>query len=222
MGAPVIAVPVIASFFDVKIAVALMVLPNFSTNIWQLWTYRSNSIPGMFRWVFAIAGAVGAILGTVMLVNFAASTLKAMIAAAVLGYVFLRVSRPNFAISTTLANRLAIPMGTLAGVLQGAAGVSAPVSVSFLNAMNLSRAVFIPTISLFFVAMTLVQIPLLVAVKVMTPQVLLLGIAALVPLSIGMPIGALAAKSISAKAFDRLVLILLVGLSLKLIADAVL
>ena len=111
-------------------------------------------------------------------------------------------------------------MGALGGVLQGAAGISAPVSVSFLNAMQLSRRVFIPTISLFFAATTAVQVPLLLAAGVMTPTILLIGVTALVPLFLGMRIGGWLAKSISARSFDRLILLMLAALTVKLSTDA--
>lgn len=220
MGSPIIAVPVMASIIDVQFAVALMVLPNLSTNVWQLWSYRRGRMAGRFPWLFALGGGIGVALGTVMLVQFAPETLKLIVAASVLLYVGLRLSRPDLTISQAMSVRLAAPLGTLAGLLQGAAGISAPISVSFLNAMKLSREVFIPTISLFFAVMTAVQIPLLAAVGVMTPEVVLLGAAALAPLFLGMPIGAWAARSISPKAFDRVILVVLVLLALKLFYDA--
>ncbi len=219
MGSPVIAVPVMASFVDVRIAVALMVLPNLATNLWQLWAFREGRMSGWLPWLFALGGGLGVALGTVMLLQFSAEMLKLIIAAAVLIFVGLRVSKPHFTISPRLATPLAGPLGVGAGVLQGAAGISAPISVSFLNAMQLPRAVFIPTISLFFTAMTLVQIPMLSAAGVITAEIALLGAAALAPLFLGMPIGALAAKSISPQGFNRLIQVMLVLLALKLLVD---
>ena len=40
-------------------------------------------------------------------------------------------------------------MGAGGGVLQGSAGLSAPVSITFLNSMKLERNQFIPTISVY-------------------------------------------------------------------------
>ncbi|WP_424988800.1 sulfite exporter TauE/SafE family protein [Microbulbifer sp. S227A] len=222
MGSPVVAVPVMASFFDVQLAVALMVVPNLSTNIWQLWTFRQDRIPGRFPWLFALAGAVGVALGTGMLVTFASGKLKLIVAGAVLAYVSLRLLSPNLAVSRALADRLAAPLGAAAGLLQGAAGISAPISVSFLNAMQLSRAVFIPTISLFFSMTAAIQVPLLFLAGVMTPAVLALGAAALVPQLLGMRIGGRLARSVSPRSFDRMILVVLLLLAAKLMADALL
>lgn len=220
MGAPVVAVPVMVSFIDVRVAVALMVFPNMITNLWQLWAYRAHRLPGSLPMVFAIAGAVGAAIGSLILTSVSANSLKILVAVAVMLYVALRLLRPNFALSIANAKRLAAPIGIIAGILQGAAGVSAPVSASFVSALRLSREIFIVTISLFFVAMTIVQIPLLSAMNVMTPQVIVLSLAALAPLLIGMPIGGQLAKLLSPKLFDRIILGVLTLLALKLIFDA--
>ena len=52
-------------------------------------------------------------------------------------------------------------MGSAGGVLQGSAGLSAPVSITFLNSMKLERNQFIPTISVYFGVMSVFQIPTL-------------------------------------------------------------
>ncbi|WP_323764862.1 sulfite exporter TauE/SafE family protein [Marinovum sp.] len=220
LGAPVIAVPVLASVFDVKLAVALMVLPNLTSNLWQVRQFRASQVPGRFPWVFAGAGALGAVLGTGLLIWLASDTLKLILSAAVLAYVGLRLARPGFILSPLRAGRLAAPVGLVGGMLQGAAGISAPASVSFLNAMQLARPVFISTISLFFAATTAMQLPLLIAAGVMTPAVLVVGMLAGAPLFLGMRIGGRLVGAISPRAFDRMILVLLVGLAFKLAGDA--
>jgi hypothetical protein len=83
MGSPVIAVPVMASFFDVRLAVVIMVIPNLLTNLWQLYNFRNDQLPGGLKWVFATAGCIGALLGTMMLANFPAEVLIIIVATAV-------------------------------------------------------------------------------------------------------------------------------------------
>ncbi|MEM1237402.1 MAG: sulfite exporter TauE/SafE family protein [Pseudomonadota bacterium] len=221
MGSPVLAIPVMASFFDVRLAVVIMVVPNLMTNLWQLWTYRAHRLSGAFPYVFAGAGMVGTFLGTVVLVLVSQAFLKLLVAGAVIVYVGLRLARPDFALGDRAARALAIPMGAIAGALQGAAGLSAPVSVSFLNAMRLGREVFIVTISLLFVGMSLVQIPMLTALGLMTAETALLGAAALSPLLAGMPVGGFLAARLSPERFDRIVIVVLVGLALKLVIDVI-
>ena len=56
----------------------------------------------------------------------------------------------------------------------------------------------------------------------MTPQIAALSGAAMVPLLGGMPIGAWLARRISKESFDKIILVLLGVIALKLIYDAIL
>ena len=216
MGVPIIAIPVMAGFFDVRLAVVLMVVPSLLTNIWQLWQYRAQKLSGL-AWRLALAGGAGTIVGNGLLATMPARFLTLAVAFAVLGYVALRLARPAFALSPDRARRIVIPVGTAAGILQGAAGISAPLSVSFLNATRPERPVFISSIALFFAMMCVVQLPTLALLGLFTPQILTLSALTIVPLFCFMPVGAYLARAISPKAFDRLILGTLLGLAIKLI-----
>ncbi|MEQ5868881.1 sulfite exporter TauE/SafE family protein [Sagittula sp. NFXS13] len=218
-GGPVVAVPVIALFFDVPTAVSVMVLPNFCTNLLQTISYRSSLPGGAFAWLFAGGGLVGAWLGTVMLAHVAPHILLMMVAIMVLLYVAFRLARPDWTLGRGTADRTVLPAGVLAGVLQGATGLSAPVSITFLNAMRLERVVFAATISLFFLAMTLIQIPTMIWYELLTPVRALASAAALVPLMGAMPLGAWLARRLDKATFDRVILLLLTVIALKLLAD---
>jgi len=220
-GAPVVAVPVIAAFFDVRLAVIIMATPNCLTNIRQLWQYWPHRMHDGLDVRFAVSGAAGAILGTIFLATLPIRILTLGIALAVTAYIALRVMHPNFRVSRSRAWRWALPAGIAAGTLHGAAGISAPVSVSFLNAMRLERPTFIATISVFFFAMSLVQLPTLAVTGLMTAELFALSLLAVLPILAFMPIGAWLAKKLSAEGFDRLVLIMLSVLAMRLLYVAV-
>lgn len=217
MGGPVVAVPMLAVVFDVQTAVAIYAVPNFVTNLWQAWAYRAEHLPGNFGLVFAAAGLVGAGLGTLMLVGLPPDALLIMIGVVVLGYVALRLLHPGWSLDHGTARRIAVPAGVSAGVLQGAVGLSAPLSVTFLSAMRLERGAFIATISGFFIAMSLSQLPLLTAFGLMTGERVLYGFGALAIMLLCMPIGAALARRISRETFDRVVLAILAVISVRLL-----
>jgi uncharacterized protein len=52
---------------------------------------------------------------------------------------------------------LAVPVGATAGILQGATGMPTPISVTFLNALQLDRRVLKGTIAVSFNALTILQ-----------------------------------------------------------------
>ncbi|WP_425070335.1 TSUP family transporter [Sagittula sp. S175] len=93
-------------------------------------------------------------------------------------------------------------------------------SITFLNAMKPDRAVFVATISLFFLAMTLVQIPAMAWYGLLTPTLALGSAAALVPLLAAMPLGAVLAKRLPKEVFDKAILLLLADVACKLLWDA--
>lgn len=219
-GAPIIAVPLIASLADVRLAVLVMIVPNLFANLWQTTRYYHARPAGPLPWVFALTGCVGAVLGTVLLVRLDERWLMLGVALAVLAYVALRTVIPDLRLSPRLAQRLAAPVGLVGGILQGAAGFSSPVSVSFLNAVRLERPAFIATISIFFATITIVQIASLTAGGLIHLDTLLLSLAACAPLLMAMPIGTWIARRMSPQQFDRLVLGMLVILAARLLWSA--
>lgn len=219
-GAPLLAVPAIAAVVDVQFAVAIMVIPNLITNLWQMWQYRAQQPGRRFLVLIVVGGMVGVAIGTWLLTALPTRTLTIGIALVVLIYVAMRLARPHWRIGKRLAEILALPAGFAGGALQGATGISAPVSITFLNAIGLARPVFIFTISTLFVTFVLVQIVALGFVGILTLELAGLSLFAVIPLLGAMPIGAALAKRLPAWMFDRLILILLAGLSVKLLFDA--
>jgi uncharacterized membrane protein YfcA len=218
-GTPVIAIPVMAAYFDVQIAVIIMAAPNFTTNLTQLVHYRHAHLPDKFAVKFGAAGAVGAIAGTAILATAPQDALGLLVAVSVILYIVLRLARPEFRVSSGTALGLVVPMGVSGGILQGAAGISAPIAVSFANAIGLSRETFIATISAFFFAMALVQLPALYFFGLLNWNLLFLSVGAIVPQLMFMPVGNWIAKRLPPKGFDRLVLTLLTILALRLIYE---
>lgn len=220
-GAPVLAIPALAMLYDVKLAVAIMMVPNLVTNIWQLHQHHKNLLPNQFVWSFALSGAFGALMGSWFLATLPQSTLSFIVAIGVFAYVAFRLLRSTWVLSYSYALKICIPVGLVAGTLQGASGISAPISLSFFNAMRLERAVFIASISVYFIAMTLVQIPALMALGIMHAVHFLSGTLALIPILLFMPVGQMLARRFSRDLFDRIMQVLLLCLAIKLMIDNV-
>ena len=219
-GAPILAVPALAAVFNVKLAVVIMMMPNLLPNVWQCWRFRADRLPNNFAWIFAVAGAAGAFVGTVMLAALPHETLSLIVAMGVFGYVVLRLTKPGWKLAFQTGMRFAAPAAFLAGILQGSSGISAPVSISYLNALRMKRETYIFTISVFFTAMTLVQLPAQAYFGMLSPLLLGLSLAAVVPILAFMPVGAALARRLSPVAFDRAILLLLTVLAFKLVYEA--
>lgn len=219
-GTPVVVIPIMSIYFDVPYAVAAFALPALASNIWQGWQYRHNIADKGFVLRLAGAAATGAFVGTLLLAALPAETLSIIVALLALFYVGFRLMKPDWALDYGIARAIAAPAGFLAGILQGAAGISAPISVTYLHAIHLPRERFIPTISAMFASMSIVQLPALAGVGIMSWEIFMISIVACVPLFLGMPIGAALVKRIGAKTFDRMIMVLLFVIALMLIADS--
>ncbi len=220
-GLPVVAVPVLASFFDVPFAIAIMAVPVVVTNIWQLWQFRHERMGlGWLAGLCVMAG-IGIAVGTWLLASLSADILGIVLAVVVVGYIVVRLTRPHWAIPMSLASRVAPAVGFVSGMLQGATGISAPVSITFLASLGFSRPQFVFAISTLFVSFSAVQVPSLIVAGILTWQRLLLSMLALVPVLLAMPVGGWIGERMSREAFDRIVLVMLAVIAAKLVYDAV-
>lgn len=221
-GLPIIAIPTIAAFYDIRVAVALLVIPNFVTNAWQIGKYRAHNSKQGFAVKFAISGIAGAGIGTLLLAYLPLAMLNFIIAIVVFTYIGLRLFNPEFQLSMAIMQKWVLFAGSCAGVLQGAVGLSSPITITFLHAARLPRPTFIYIVSLFFAGMSVIQLPLQSVLGLMTLELAILSVLALVPIFIGLPIGDRIGKSLSTHVFDRLILILLTVLAIKMLADVTL
>jgi len=221
VGTPLIAIPVIAALYDVRVAVVLMVIPNFWTNIWQIFKYKENNIHPSFNRNLAVSGFIGAGIGTALLAFLPLSLLSLLISLVVFFYIALRLIRPDFVLPFETANRIVSICGTSGGLLQGALGLSAPIVITFLHAAKFPRATFILTASTFFATMSVIQLPMQVWLGLMTWKLSLLGTLAIIPIMIGLQIGEYIGKRSNPESFDKMILILLAALGFKMLFDAI-
>ena len=75
-GAPLAAVPALSLIYSVPFAVVVFVAPNIISNLIQIWQYRGHRPRGALVWLFAGAGAAGALAGTFALVSLDGDVLK--------------------------------------------------------------------------------------------------------------------------------------------------
>ena len=216
-GAPVVGVPILAIVVGVPHAVAVFALLNLFSNIWQAWAYREAVGDRRFVRGFSIAGGIGAAAGTMLLAWLSTNLLLAGLATVVFLYIASRTLRPEWQMSRSQGNNLAVAVGLAGGLMQGAGGISAPVSVTFLNAMRLERDEFIGTISIFFIMMSVTQVPTLIWFGILDWERTGLAVAAAIPLFGAMPLGEAAARHVSKGTFDKVIQFLLFLVALRLV-----
>jgi len=104
-GMPIIAVPVIAAYYDVRLAVIILVIPNLLTNVWQVFKFRAHNLGPAFTRSFAISGFLGAALGTMMLSWVPVDKLNILMALIIFAYIGLKLAHPSFHIPLERAKK---------------------------------------------------------------------------------------------------------------------
>lgn len=220
VGFPIVAMPILAAWFDVPFAIAILIAPIIVTNAMQIWQHRAERGNLPFLWRLVPSAMVGIVIGTLLLANLHGSILSILLACTVVLYLALRLFRPDWRITPSAAMAAAPLAGLVSGFLQGSTGISAPVSVSFLNAMKLSREAFILAASTLFIGFSVTQLPSLVYTGIMTGERALLSIFAVLPTFAAMPVGSWLGKKFGAVIFDRIIMAMLAAIAIKLFYEA--
>lgn len=218
MGLPLIAIPFAASFLGMQHAIGVLQVPILVSNAWQIFRLREEARGAglRFLWVLLAGAGVGVIGGTWVLTSVPERGLTLTLGIILLGYLALRLTRPDFRVSEGAGLKAALPVGLAAGALQGATGVSAPIGVTFVHAMRLDRDAHVFAVSAMFMAISVVQLPAMYAAGIFRNEWLLEGVLALIPVFIFMPVGQWLAAKLSRAAFDRLILVFLGVMGIKL------
>ncbi len=221
MGLPLIAIPVLATGLGLPHAISVMTVPIIVTNAWQVWRFRGESSSPNLRFLLPmiLAGACGIALGTWVLTRLDERTLSIILGSLLLGYVILRLLRPNMTLRAVSAGYVAAPTGFAAGLLQGSTGLSSPIVVTFIHTMRLSYAPHVYAVSVIFLMLSVAQFPALIVSGILRWVWLIEGVFAMLPILCFMPLGQWVGARISHTTFDRAVLTLIGLMGAKLAVD---
>lgn len=217
IGMPIIAVPVLTAYFELRFAIAIVLIPTFLSNLWQVWKFRTEQPPRFLINSILIGSIAGIVLGVALLAILPARWLNLGMAGIIIAFLVSRAYHPDWSFNDRWSRILALPASTIAGVMQGATGISAPAVIIYLSSINLAKGTFIFSVSLMFLAAGGAQLPAMIAAGMMGPQQLTLSVAAMVPVVLGMWLGEVIGKHVSTQLFYRIIMALLVVLTIKLI-----
>jgi len=221
MGSPLLAVPLISLVGGVEDAVVAIALPNLVANIALCWHSREGRRETRDLVRLAGFGVVGAVVGTVALVNLSDEPLLVLIAITIIGFVVQFVRHPEFRLPAAVAHRWSPATGTVIGVVQGATGISGPVVGAWFHGYRLPRDAYVFSITLLFGITGAVQIAILLAQGAMTTDRAWGALAAAVPAAIMLPLGVRVRQRLAGPAFDRVVLAVLLVSAVSLLAQVV-
>lgn len=210
MGLPIIGVPILVALYGDLRAVLLVTI--FSTALSDI----PFVVHGARRWRevlfligFVLAGLIGVVLGTHLLVTIRPQILTLVLACVLIVFITIQwLGRmPKF--ERERATRWGWFIGLLAGLLQGSAGSSGPFATSYLVSLDLQRELFLFSLNFVFLILDWTLLVSLSRLGLYTPYLFQISAGILGLSVVGMVVGVLAGKRIDDFVFRRGVLVVL-------------
>ena len=217
IGLPLVGIPVVAGFLGVQHAVVVMTIPVFVSNVWIVWAYRERSreIPGLP--MALAAAAAGVSVGTYVLATLDERVLTYIMIGWIAAYLINLLLNSDFRLQGEAARRAAPLIAALAGISQGATGMSGPVVATWIHSYRLRKEAYVFGVSVMFLGISAIHIAGVSTAGLMDQTRLLQGLIAVIPTVIFVPIGMRMTRTISQQLFNRLIIALVIVMAGKLI-----
>jgi len=222
LGLPVVVLSLLGSTLGVREALTIMVIPAIATN-----TYQALAGPA-FRpllrrlWSFLAAAAVGIWFGVGVLAGAKSETLTLLLGATLCTYVAVTMLRAQLPPPGRHEPWLSPLMGGLGGLMFGMTGIMIVPSILYLQTLDMTRHVFVQALGITFVTITVMLGLSLTGRSLMTQDLALMSLAAVVPTALGLALGRRYRHHISEQRFKRIFLIALLVIGLDMLARSLL
>lgn len=221
MGLPVVGVPILVALYgDLRLVLPLTVIATVLSDLAMLARWRKHAGDIRVLIPFSLAALAGVIAGTHLLTILRPALLSGALACIVIVFVAASSLDKMPTLDRTQALRWGPLIGLIAGVAQGGAGASGPITTSYLLSMEMPRGTFLFAINILFVVLDTTQLLTLTHLGVIRASAL--GGASLVSalLGVGMWGGFIVQQRIDDRLFRRGVLVLLSITAIGLIVRA--
>jgi uncharacterized membrane protein YfcA len=220
LGLPTISMGLLAIVMAPLQAAAILVLPSFLTNVWQMIAGPSLKSSILRLWPFLVTLCLGTWAGAGLMTAISARTSNLLLGGALLAYAAtaLRASRPKIARSRE--QWLGPVVGVLTGLVTAATGVFVVPAVPYLEAVEMEKEEFIQALGLSFTVSTIALAINLFFAGALAVTVAGPTLVALVAAGAGVGVGQMLRLRLSPAIFRRCFFIGLSLIGLYLVADA--
>lgn len=215
MGLPTVAMGLLSLMMPLPLAAALLVLPSFITNIWQL--FSGPSLRRIVRrlWPMMVCIVPATVAGSALLIG-AGQWATAGLGAALIVYASYALLAPALTVPARAEAWLSPLTGAITGVVTGATGVFVMPSVPYLQALSMSKDELVQALGLSFTLSTVALACGLAAHNAFAMAQLNQSLLAIVPALLGMWLGQKIRSRLSATHFRLCFLLFLLGLGAEL------
>lgn len=216
MGLPTVAMGLLGTVMPPASAAAILVIPSFVTNVWQL--VCGPSIVQLIRrfWPMMLGIILGTVGGAAFLVRVDPFWSGCWLGVALMVYAGYALIAPAFSVPAFMERWLSPLVGLITGLVTGATGVFVMPAVPYLGSLNMSREELVQALGLSFTTSTIALAAGLFAHGAFQVSQLGTSAMAIVPALIGMWAGQYVRMRISPKRFRQCFLFFLILLGLEL------
>ena len=216
MGLPTVAMGVLGSLLSPLAAAALLLVPSFVTNVWQL--VAGPQLGRLIRrlWPMMLTIILGTVFGSLLLTGGRAELTTAALGIALIIYAAYTLLAQPLHVSPRWEPWLSPVIGLVTGLVTGATGVFVIPAVPYIQSLDLKRDDLGQALGLSFTVSTVALATGLFWHGAAPAGSLLTSTLAVIPALLGMAAGQVIRTRISSQTFRRLFLLFLLLLGLEM------
>ncbi len=212
LGLPTVSLALLAVTLDLTTAMALILVPSIITNIWQILAVGNVKAVLLRIWPFLLFATVTVWIGAIALTRVDLALLSALLGALLVIYSVVNLSGFYFQVAVRHEKWLGPIMGTLNGVFTGMTGSSVVPGVMYLQAIGLPRDLLVQAMGMLFMLSTLALTVALQQNTILTAELAIASVGALLPSILGMIVGQRIRQRLSELVFRKVLFVSLLAL----------
>jgi len=216
MGLPTIAMGLLGTMMPPVAAAALLVVPSFTTNLWQLMAGPAKARLMRRLWPMMLGVVLGTVASTTLLVTVEPAGSRLALGASLMAYAVYALFSPALAVPARAEPWLSPVMGLVTGGVTGATGVFVMPAVPYLQALHLEKDELVQALGLSFTISTVALALGLMAHGAFRVNQLGVSVLAIIPAFAGMWLGQKIRARISPQRFRQYFLLFLIALGAEL------
>jgi uncharacterized protein len=216
MGLPTVAMGVLGAIMSPLAAAALLIIPSFVTNVWQMLAGRDTLRLIRRLWSMMLCIVIGTVLGTRLLVIVDPLWSRRALGLALIAYAMYALFSPTLSVPQRLQSWLSPVIGIATGLLAGVTGIFTIPAVPYVQSLGLQKDELVQALGLSFTVSTVGLAGGLWAQDAFRIDQLGLSLFAVIPALAGMCLGSMVRHKISPETFRRCFLLFLIVLGCEL------
>ena len=186
LGLPTVSLGLLTATLDLPTAMALLIAPSLVTNLYQA-TAGGHARVILWRiWPFLLIATATVWLGAIALTRVDLDVLSALLGLLLVAYGGLSLAGVRLRIPARSEGWMGLVFGTANGILTGMTGSFAVPGVMYLQGIGLSRDILVQSMGMLFTASTVALAFALGTNALLSTELVIASLLAIVPSLIGM------------------------------------